>query len=261
MLRKLLRGAGCLLYLAVLVAAFAVVSWLAFSQFVTRGVTPTPDVARLPEDEARALLADQGLRLELSPTDDRYDEEVPADHVLSQRPTPGTLVKRGSPVEVGLSRGPQRIAVPPITGEALQAAQVTLQASGLTIGHAMNVFRDGSRAGLVVAQEPEPGAMVEPGAGVDVFLSKGDTAETYVMPDLVTRDYDSVRRFLEAQGFRIGRVSYESYAGLDPGTVVRQFPQAGYRLHRGDVISLGVVAPDPETLAAASRPIPPAGGR
>lgn len=255
MVRKLLRGLGCLLYLATLAAVFAVVSWLAFSQFVTRGVTPTPDLGGLPEDQARALLADQGLRLEVSPRDDRYDERVPAAHVLAQQPTAGTLVKRGSPVEVALSRGPQRIEVPKVTGEALQAAQVTLQAAGLTVGHTMGIYRHGSEPGVVVAQVPATGERVEPGAGIDVFLARDDPGDAYVMPDLVTRDYDQVRRFLEGRDFRIGRVSYEDYAGLAPGTVVRQFPQAGHRLRHSDVISLGVVAPDAETLAAATTPL------
>ena len=63
MWRKVLKGAGCLGYTGILLVIFAGVSYMAFSQFVRRGVTPTPDLSGLDEEEAAALLADQGLRL------------------------------------------------------------------------------------------------------------------------------------------------------------------------------------------------------
>ena len=85
---------------------------------------------------------------------------------------------------------------------------------------------------------------------MDLFVSLGSTAETYVMPDLIRRRLEEVRRYFEGRGFRIGRVSFEEYAGVPAGTVLRQFPLAGHPLRRGDVISLGVVAPDPLPAAA-----------
>jgi eukaryotic-like serine/threonine-protein kinase len=242
MWRKVLKAAGCLGYAGLLLVIFAGVSYVAFSQFVRRGVTPTPELFGLDEEEAQALLADQGLRLAWSDEGERYDERVPASHVLMQEPRAGTLVKRGRAVTVVLSRGPRLIEVPQVTGEALQAAQITLQAAGLRPGRTVNVFGKGT-TGTVVAQQPAGGARVEHDAEIDLLLSLEDPNATYVMPDLVDHPYDEVRRFFESQGFRLGRVSYETYDGIAPGTVVRQFPLAGHPLHRGNVISLGVVEP------------------
>ena len=47
---------------------------------------------------------------------ERYDDEVPAGHVLRQRPASGSLVKRGGRVEVAVSLGPQVVAVPDLDG-------------------------------------------------------------------------------------------------------------------------------------------------
>ena len=52
--------------------------------------------------QAEAMLADQGLRLAWSEEGDRYDDRVPAGHILMQRPRAGTLVKRGRAVTVVL---------------------------------------------------------------------------------------------------------------------------------------------------------------
>lgn len=244
MWRKLLRALGCLSYLGLLLALFAFVSYLAFSQFVRRGVTPTPELFGLGEEEARALLIDQGLRFEWSEEGDRYDERVPTGHVLLQKPQAGALVKRGRTVSVVLSKGPQLIEVPNVEGLALQAAQVTLAATGLRTGRTLEIHSDQGDPGTVVAQRPAGGARVERDAAVDLFLVLENTQQTFVMPDLVDQPYDAVRSFFESRGFRLGRVSYETYGGIPPGTVLRQYPLAGHPLRRGDVISLGVVTPE-----------------
>ncbi len=254
MWRKLAKAAGCLAYLGLLGVVFALVSYFAFSSFVRRGVTSTPELFGLSEQEAEALLTDQGLRLEWSEEGERFDEQVPAGHVLIQRPRAGTLVKRGVAVTVILSRGPQRIEVPAVVGTALQAAQVTLTAAGLTVGRTINVFSDLGGPGTVVAQDPAGGTRAERDATVDLFLTLENRSQTYLMPDLINHDYERVRRYFESRGFRLGRVSYETYDGVAPGTVLRQYPLAGHPLQRGDVIALGVVAPEvpAEELPSAS---------
>ncbi len=241
MWRKLARAAGCLGYLGLLGVVFALVSYFAFSQFVRRGVTSTPEIFGLSEEDAEALLADQGLRMAWS--EERFDEQTPPGHVLIQRPRAGALVKRGVTVTVIMSRGPQRIEVPTVVGTALQAAQVTLAAAGLTVGRTINVFSERGAPGIVVAQEPGGGSRAERDAAVDLFLALENRSETYLMPDLVASNYEEVRRYFEQRGFRFGRVSYKDYGQWAPGTVLRQYPLAGHPLHSGDVIALEVVAP------------------
>ncbi len=245
MWRKLGKAAGCLGYLGILTVIFSLVSYFAFSQFVRRGVTPTPELYGLGEEEAEALLADQGLSLVWSEEGARFDEQVAAGHVLIQKPRAGTLVKRGVAVTAIMSRGPQRMEVPSVIGDALQAAQVNLTAAGLTLGRTISVFSHDGSPGTVVAQQPVGGSRVERDAPIDLFLAMENRKETYLMPDLFNRDLDTVRHYFEQRGFRLGRVSYETYDGVAPGTVLRQYPLAGHPLHRGDVIALGVVAPLP----------------
>jgi len=255
MWRKLLRAARAVVYLMLLGVLFTLAAYVSFSQFIRRGVTPAPELFGLAEEEARALAADQGLRISWS-EEERFDDRVPPGHVVGQRPRPGTLVKRGSTVTVWVSRGPRQVEVPPVIGEALQAAQVTLAAAGLTVGHTVSIYSDDGRDGIVVGQQPGPGSLVEPGAPIALFLSLKSTGRTYLMPDLVKRDYEAVRRFFERRGFRIGRIGYVTYDGVAPGTVLRQFPVAGHPLRPGDVISLGVVAPE----VAPPQVAPAAGG-
>lgn len=239
---RIARAFGWLAYSGLLVVVFAVVASICFSLFVRSGVTKVPDLSGLDERAVAARLADSGLELRLA-DGAHYDERVPAGETLSQKPKAGSLVKRGSAVEVTISLGQQLVIVPDLSGQALSAAQVTLQAAGLGLGRAANVFADRGAPGTVVDQVPRAGESVARSTRVDLFLSLQDLSELFVMPDLVYRDYEQVRRFFEARGFRLGSVKFEPYESVPAGVVLRQFPLPGHPLARRDVISL-VVASD-----------------
>ena len=92
-------------------------------------------------------------------------------------------------------------------------------------------------------------AHVGPGTAVRLFLAAEGRRETYVMPDLVDREYHTVRSFLETHGFRVGSVKFEPYEGVSESRVLRQFPLPGHPLRRGEVISLVVASvPEPPPL-------------
>ena len=240
MLGKLGRALGWVGYGLVVLMVFTVAGYFAFSFFVRSGVTSVPDLVAKPEAEVGSLLVDNGLRVRRSYESDRYDEEIPAGHVLEQSPKSGSLVKRGAAVEIIASLGPERLLVPDLEGQALQAAQVELTASGLSMGRIVNVFSLGAAPGTVVEQAPEPASLVGRGSAVGLFLSAASRADTYVMPDLAYRNFEVVRYFFERRGFRLGSVKFEPYEGIAPGTVLRQYPLPGHPLGRQDVISLVV---------------------
>ena len=243
MLARILRRMAWFLYAGFVAVVFAATGYLAFNFFVRSGVTPVPEVEGLTVAAAQTRLRERALVMDRE-TGERYDDEVPAGHVLRQSPAPGSLVKRGGRVEVAVSLGPQVVAVPDLQGAALPAAQVTLAAVGLTIGRTVTIYSPDSQPGTVVGQSPEAGSRAGSSEAVDLFLSSGDPAAVFVMPDLVYRDYEQVRRYFERRGFRLGSVKFEFYEGIAAGVVLRQFPLAGHPLSRREVISLVVASGD-----------------
>jgi serine/threonine-protein kinase len=140
-----------------------------------------------------------------------------------------------------LSRGRQLVEVPDIRGQALQAAQVNVAASGLQVGRLTQVYTSSGEPGTVVRQGPAPGSQVDRAVPVHMFVALENTSEIFVMPDLVYRGYEQVRQFFESRAFRIGSVKFEPYEGAQ-GIVLRQYPLPGHPLRRRDVISLVVAA-------------------
>lgn len=247
MWRRVLRAGGLLAYFALVVVVFVFAGYVAFGFFVRSGVTTVPELRGLPEHEAAALLADQGLRARREESTDRYDESAPPGQVLDQRPRAGGLVKRGSAVDVVLSRGPLQVVVPDVAGQAVQAAQVTLAAAGLPVGRTVSVYSGAQAPGLVALQDPPAGTRVERSTAVNLFMALDDPGAVWLMPDLVYRRHEDVRVFFAGRGFRLGSVKFEPYEGIAPGVVLRQFPLPGHPLRQRDTIAL-VVAAEPVEL-------------
>lgn len=240
-LRWPLRAAYGLLLALLFVAS----AYLSFSLFVRRGVTRVPDLVGLAEEEAAAIANDSGLAVRRASGEGtgRYDDRVAAGRVLEQRPPAGSTVKRGARLELTVSLGPRLARVPDLTGQALAAAQVTLAAEGLRIGHAFHVASAAAGSG-VVGQSPPAGNTVSRERGVDLLVASDLVGRgLYVMPDLVNSRYEPVRRLLEERGLGFGSVVFEPYEGLPPGIVLRQEPPAGHPLSRRHPISLVVSGP------------------
>jgi serine/threonine-protein kinase len=243
--KKALKWIGRLGGVALILLIFTVAAYLAFNQFVRRGVMAVPDLVGSTRAEAEAMLIDSGLGMVVDSAGERHDDQVPLGRILQQKPGVRGLVKRGSVVRVTLSLGPEISEVPDLAGLGLAEAQVVLSDSGLTMGRVVRVYRIAGEAGTVVEQNPTADEVVGYAAPVDVYVGEESHAETYLMPDLIYRDHDLVRWFFERRGFQLGGVKPESYEGVPPGVILRQYPLAGHPLTRNDVISLVVsAAPD-----------------
>jgi len=60
------------------------------------------------------------------------------------------------------------------------------------------------------------------------------------MPDLIGKPAELVASRIRNEGFRIGKLNYRNYPGVESGVVIQQKPQAGYRLSPSDLILLDV---------------------
>jgi beta-lactam-binding protein with PASTA domain len=177
-----------------------------------------------------------GLAMVIDPMK-RPDETLPPDHVLSQEPAAGTVIRRQRPVRVRLSAAVAAAVVPAVVGESERAAQIRLAQERVTIAGVAEIFSTGYTPGSIVAQDPP--AKSETNA-VALLVNRGETAMTYVMPDLIGTAGARVADLLRRRLFRVTILGEVPYPGLPPGTVVRQTPQAGFQIAPGDPITLEV---------------------
>ena len=92
-------------------------------------------------------------------------------------------------------------------------------------------------ADAVVAQDPSAAARAP---RVSLLINRGEQATSYVMPDLISMNGDRAADALRSRGFRVTIVGSQPYAGVPPGTVVRQQPAGGFQVGDGEAISIEV---------------------
>lgn len=232
------RWSSIVLMVAILAVA-GVVSALTAMRFAIQGrEVEVPDLAGKTEQEARDLLGGKGLRLKVSSS--IFSPEVPEGRVLRQDPTTGTRLKVDRTVKVLLSLGEQQYAVPNLVGTSLRAAQLTLAQRRLKLGNTLYTHVSEGDPSTVVYQTPKPGSQEATDPSVNIVISLGPAAEYFIMPDVIGKPAELVASRARSEGFKIGKLNYMKYPGVEAGVVIQQKPQAGYRLTKSDIILLDV---------------------
>lgn len=125
-----------------------------------------PSVVSLPFDQAKATLERQGLSVERGP--DELSEQ-PAGHVFRQNPPPEASVLPGGRVTLWVSSG-KGLKVPSLVGLTIEQAAVELKNAGLTGVVSSTV--PGPRGGIITAQDPPAGTLIEPGTRVRLSVTQ-----------------------------------------------------------------------------------------
>jgi serine/threonine-protein kinase len=195
-----------------------------------------PDLVHRPINDATTIAAERGLTLHVADTR-RLDPKIPAGHVLAQEPPAGTTARRQRGVKVWVSAGPRPSTIPSLTGETERTAGVRLAQDGLELASVSEIRAPAYPYDVIVSQEPSANT---PGTRVALLVNRTEPTAHYVMPDLIGINGERASELLRARGFRVAIVGSTPYVGVPAGIVLRQSPQAGFRIAPGDGISIEV---------------------
>lgn len=230
-------GVGKVLLLAgALVATYLVFAAIAMRVAIRAREIRVPTLIGRHVDEAAAMATTLGLTLNIDETR-RPDPKVPAGHVLGQEPAPGASARRQRGIRVWISAGAREVLVPRLIGESERSAQIRLTQESLSVGMLAEIRDAEYPPGVVVAQDPPAESKA---TAVSLLINRGEDRVTYVMPDLIGVNGDRAADVLRSNGFRIAVVGEHPYPGVPAGIVLRQHPQPGFEISRGETISLEV---------------------
>ncbi|MGY5764370.1 PASTA domain-containing protein [Brachybacterium sp. DNPG3] len=217
----------------VLVGALATGGWTGYGWYANTGPgadRTIPVLAGTQLRDAEAMLDASGLSVR---TVERFDDTVPAGHVISADPAAGTTVKKGENVRLVVSKGVELFTVPEVEGETLEDATAQIEALGLVIVEDDPAYSETVAAGVVISQEQDA-AELPAGGEVHVVVSQG--REPISIPSVVGRSGSEARSTLEGRGFVV--TSTSQYSGSVPaGAVISQSPASG-TAYRGDTVSV-----------------------
>ena len=225
-----------LLVCAALVATYLVFAVGAARVALRAREVTIPDLRGLALATAQTRLAELDLSLVVDDAR-RIDTKIAANHVVAQDLSPGTTTRRGRRVRLWLSAGASATSIPRLVGASERTARLRLQQDGLEVATVSEIRSNEQPAGIVVAQDPQPGAR---SSRVSLLVNRGDRAATYLMPDLIGTDGARAADVLRAAGFRVAVVGQHPYPGVPAGFVLQQSPQGGFQISPGEPISLEV---------------------
>ena len=227
-MRNRLRSLFRLFLLFTVLVAVAVLSAITTIRLTIHGRQENmPKLEGIPLESAQRITS--GLGLELKVEDKIYSTQYAANEVAQQMPPPGTPLKIGQHVHVLVSLGVPQLKVPSLIGDSVRTARITAIQRGLTVAD-IAVLPWPSDPDQVVAQDPPPATAEVRTPTVNLLVSGGPEPPAYLCPRFIGQPIAEVRRILEQNGFKIGRVSSVATNGGSRGIILTQSPLSGSKI-------------------------------
>ncbi|PYX34154.1 MAG: hypothetical protein DMG80_03215 [Acidobacteria bacterium] len=195
-----------MLLLALVLLTVALVSALTAMRFAIHGrEVNVPKVVGMTPGEAERAVAASGLNVAVERQ--FYSADTAEGRIISQAPGAGVKVRRGWTIRVAQSLGPQRVAIPDVTGESERVAELNVRRRGLDLGSVAQVNLADAPADQVVSQSPPAKASGVSVPKISLLVSRGASPAAYVMPNFVGQPLGSVTLALQDAGIKVGKVS------------------------------------------------------
>ncbi len=205
-----------------------------------------------------------------------YHKRIADGSVARQIPSPGTRVPRGTKIAVSISKGRREIIMPALEGFSFAEAMFVLKQIGIKIGKTSYAVKPQMVEGTVVATEPKSGMQVTHNLPVNIVIamptaqkrrekssrhektilssskkrkkaaarakakqdSKAKRSSLIKVPKVTGIRFKFAKRYLEARGLSVGRISTKNDEDHMDTFVFRQTPVPGTKVQHGAAVDL-----------------------
>ena len=182
-----------------------------------------PNLVGLSYYDAREKYPD----IQLAATEE-YNSENPVGIIIEQKKAEGRTVKKGSTVEVVVSKGTRMVTIPDVVNFHYNSSNAALIGENLKCLR-IEVESDDIAAGYVVKTDPVAYSTIEEGSTVKVYVSIGPSTEDTVVPYVVGYSVTEAEGMLN-DAYLVPKIQYtESSDPVD--TVISQ------NIAEGDIVT------------------------
>jgi serine/threonine-protein kinase len=214
-----------------LAVAVGIFGWYALIGPGSRVVVPSTVGAT--EQEVRAALDPLGLTYLIK--EQRFSEDIGEGRVIESSPVGGGRIEQGGEVGLVISKGPERYAIPKLTGLTPQAAVNLIAKLPLSIQPNVEEFNTTIPKGYVIDSLPTSGEKVKRGTAITIRISKG--IEQIPIASYIGKSADQALNELTDAGFLVTSNFGFSETRL-AGEVISQKPEGGVSINKGSAITL-----------------------
>ncbi|WP_244943367.1 Stk1 family PASTA domain-containing Ser/Thr kinase [Streptomyces inhibens] len=194
--------------------------------------TTVPAVLDMPQAKAEKTLRDAGLGVRVVRG---FSSNVERGHVMKTDPANGKRIRGTGTVTLTVSRGPDIVTIPDLSGTPLADAKRKLRDLGLVPGIETRDFSNEVAKGSVISTDPAAGSKRRPDTAVALTISRGAKV---VVPGVVGYERADAVTELRDAGFEVRFADQPVFSAQDKGTIARQSPGEGETRGEGDTITL-----------------------
>ncbi|MEU6317257.1 Stk1 family PASTA domain-containing Ser/Thr kinase [Streptomyces sp. NPDC047009] len=218
----------------VLVGAILIGKWMFSGGGVGNDKVATPNFVGQSKADAQQLANNAELKLSFS---QKPCEDQKKGNICTQDPTPNTEVEKNSKIDLVVSTGAPKVAVPNVISKDVNAATQQLESKGFQVKTKQS--ESSQAAGTVLSQNPDPGTELEKGSTVTLEVAKA--AETTTVPDVTGQTCDQAKQQIQANNLTPGDCTDVDTA--DPnlvGKVVQTSPAKNDTVKKGTTVAIQI---------------------
>jgi eukaryotic-like serine/threonine-protein kinase len=193
-----------------------------------------PDVSGQESNKAKSELENEGFSI--GEEIEVNDEEVPAGYIIKTNPAAGKTVKEKATIDIYISKGKKTFELSDYVGRLYDDVYQLVKDKNYKDIKKNQVY-DMSEPGTILEQSPAANEeVIAEDTILEFTVSKGP--ELIKLKDLTGFNQKSVEEYLESTGLKSDLSNSEYHETVPEGTVIRQSPEPGTELKKGDIVKV-----------------------
>ncbi|KQX62370.1 MULTISPECIES: Stk1 family PASTA domain-containing Ser/Thr kinase [unclassified Streptomyces] len=219
----------------VLVGAVLIGKWV-FSGGVNNESVAVPNLVGQVQADAVKQLTNSDLKL--GTVTQKACEDQPKGKICDQDPKAATKVDKDSTVNLVVSTGAPKVAVPSVLGKSLEDAKALLEGDqyGLVVETKEQVSTEAE--GTVLEQSLKLGKEVEKGTTITLTIAKAEEKAT--VPDVSNKSCDDAKAQMEQNDLKGNCVEVDTQDQNQVGKVIQTVPAIGSQADKGSTVQIQI---------------------
>lgn len=169
-----------------------------------------------------------------------YDSTKSEGIIIDQDPSPNSKkVKEGSTITLKVNSSGVLVTVPPLNGLTEDVAKSKLANVGLK-SEVLMIVNDSVDAGIVCDSDPKEGSRVTSESTVKLYISKGKSDETVVIPDVLNKTLSTAKNEITSAGLKVSENIIYEESDKAKDVVISMDPLPGVNVGKDSTVKLTV---------------------
>ncbi|MGW1779569.1 Stk1 family PASTA domain-containing Ser/Thr kinase [Streptomyces sp. NPDC002143] len=219
----------------VLVGAILIGKWVFDGDAAANKPFPVPNFVNKSQAEAKTMAANVDLNAVFT---EKACESSSKGNICSQDPAFGKNVNKGDTVNLVVSTGAPKVAVPSVLGKTLEEAKTLLEGDQYQLVVETKEEVSTEEAGTVLSQDPELGKEVEKGTTITLTIAKAEEKAT--VPDVSGKSCDDAKAQMAQNDLTGTCVEVDTQDQNAVGKTIQTVPSIGSQADKGSTVQIQI---------------------